>query len=273
MKPDSHSSAAPSEQTEQLLGYDASGEPLYGTPATPPPPVTPSFDFGTAFQNQPYTAPVSSAIVDPKPPRRPDSPRSDAVREEVREKHEQSCREYPFLDLTDTEYVITILRRHIIGLLAPLIGGGLLICLVIAGVICYPTIMEALSVTDPPNVGIIALIGILLCLIIGGFTYISVWLYRSNKLILTNESLVRNVQISLFSKDVRSISLGDIGGVNYLQTGLLQTMLGYGTVKINTRGNDNIYQLPYTIDPRQQVTTIEGTVEEYKERFGVDHRF
>lgn len=274
MQPDAQPPIAPSEtpESQQLLGYDASGQPLYGTPAPQHSSLDAAPNLGSAFQAQ-RTAPVAREPMVPRGPRRSDSPRSEAVRADVKEKHDASVRDHPNIDLTDTEYVIMVVKRHQIGILAPLFGGLLLICLVIAGIIVYPSIINETMTTDAPSTGVVALIGILLSAIIASFTYLSYWLYRANQLALTNESLVRTVQTSLFAKKVRTVSLGDVGGVSYKQTGILQTMLGYGTVHVNTRGNDVIYQMSYAIKPRVQVTTIEKAVEEFKERFGVDHRF
>lgn len=267
MQPDDRTSMAQPEP-QQLLGYDAAGNPLYGIPAS----QLPVENLGTAFQTEGTAPPIQDDIV-PRAPRRPDSPRSEAVQADVKEKHDQSAHEFPDLNLTDTEYVIMSVERTPLGMAVPVVGGLLLICLIMAGIILYPSVVNEMSLTDAPNVGIVTMIGILLAAIVAGFTYLSVWLFRANTLILTNESLVRTIQISLFSKNVRTVSLGDVGGVNYRQTGIMQTMFEYGTVHVNTRGNDNIYRMTYATTPKKQTAIIERAVEEFKERFGVDHRF
>ena len=71
------------------VAYDQYGRPLYAHPPT----------------TQPQVVHMSRAI-DPKP---------QDISPETKEKHEESRRKYPGLNLSEGEYVISAVRRHPIG--------------------------------------------------------------------------------------------------------------------------------------------------------------
>jgi hypothetical protein len=48
-----------------------------------------------------------------------------AISDELREKHDQSVRRYPFLNLSEGEYVILDMKRHPMGMIIPIALTGL----------------------------------------------------------------------------------------------------------------------------------------------------
>lgn len=264
----SATAAAPTPQ--QLLGYDASGQPLYGTPA-PESQSTPN--LGSAFQ-QPsdQKVPLRSLEAPRLVDMNPSIVRTKETPEDIKQRHDSSVSENSNLDLNETEYVIANIPRSTVGLLVPLVGAFVLVCLFVAGIISYPIIVGDLQLSDAPNAGIVALVGIVLCAIVAGFTYMNVWIYRANRLYLTNERIIQDIQQSLFSREVQTISLGNIEDVSYKQVGLLQSMLGYGAIDLSTEGDQKAYQMTYVADPRKQVATLTAAVEDFKNGRDVDAR-
>lgn len=252
--------------SRQLLGYAADGQPFYDTPATSYLGSTQQSDG--AEPRVPIRTIEAPRLVDISPSvvRQRTSP------EEVKERHTASLTQYANLDLNDTEYVITDVPRHIIGLLIPILGGGILICLIIAGIISYPMIVSDLQADAAPNAGIIALVGIVVSAFIAALMYVSVWIYRANKLYLTNERIIQDIRLSLFSKRVQTISLGNIEDASYRQSGILQLTLNYGSIDLSTEGDEKAYQMSYVTNPRQQVATLTAAIEDFKNGREVDER-
>jgi hypothetical protein len=173
------------EQYDKPVAYDANGRPLYAHPAV-------------ISQPEPAVAvkPVDS---------------TNEVSLETKLKHDTSKRFYPNLNLQDDEYVITTIRRHPIGLLMPFAAGIILVAFAISILANYDLFVRSLQLTgDAAQTSTIALPVLLITILIGIGTYITYFVYTSNKFYLTNENVIQDVQVSLFSHVEQIVSLNNI---------------------------------------------------------------
>lgn len=233
--------------TDQPVAYDAEGRPLYAAPQQPQAPTTPS-------QQAPQVVHFTRSINPEKP----------NISPEVQKKHEVSMKRYPFLNLSDGEYIISAVRRHPIGLVGPVFITALLITFILAGLFNYDAITVSLGFMELPDFGPILLGGILamLLVLIGG--YIVIWVYLSNQFFLTNESVIQEIQTSLFSRHEQTVSLDNIEDASYQQRGILQTLLDYGSIRLSTEGDETTYRFSYVSRPKQQIATLNNAVEAFK---------
>ncbi len=111
-----------------------------------------------------------------------------------------------------------------------------MVVFVLSFAINYPIIASSLGFSDNEGYGLVLLIGSLLSLLflVGG--YIAIWVYTNNKFFLTNESVIQEVQNSLFSRHEQTVSLANIEDASYRQEGLIQSMLNYGSIRLSTVG-------------------------------------
>lgn len=279
----------PEEQNQQPAYYDANGQPVYTTPqitivqnvqpTTPEaPPAEPqeptkashvtaapeshegqSFDpqMRVQYANEPRVVHATRQI---EPEERP-------ISDELREKHEESKRRYPHLNLSEGEVVLLDIKRHPIGLLLPVSAGGVVALAIVAVLILYPSNAEAVGL---PSFGLFVFIASLLLILVGIGTYIAVWVYLRNQFYMTNESVIQEIQHSLFSKHEQTVSLGSIEDASFKQNGILQTMLNYGTVRLSTEGEETTYRFSFVENPRDQVAVINNGVEAFKNGRPVD---
>lgn len=235
-----------------------------------PQPVIPTPEQLNAPQQQVSQQPSQSGqgqqSVQPQPQMvyvaRPVTPENPQIPEEIRTKHDASKKQYPSLNLSDGEYVISAVRRHPIGMV-PIFGivGVVLLALGI-GVPIYET-MRATSGGLPPTgiVGVLAfLLGILT--IIGG--YVAVYIYVNNKFFLTNESVIQEIQHSLFSKHEQTVSLANIEDASFIQNGLIPHLFNYGAIRLSTEGDETTYRFNYVSNPKRQIATLNNAVEAFK---------
>lgn len=232
----------PDTQTDydQPVAYDKGGRPLYAHPPVQDSPK-PSTDqvVHVARAAEPIDQPMSQ----------------DAIR-----RHEESVRRYPNLNLSKEEYVIQEVSRHWIGLIAPIAAGVFLAVIIGAALVLFPA--TALAKTMPLSLAM--LIGILLLILVAIGTYVPVWVYRNNRFYLTNESAIQDIQVSLFARQEQTISLGSVEDVSFKQKGIIETLLGYGTVRLSTVGDEDTYTFPYVSDPRGHVAVLNNAVEAFK---------
>ena len=230
------------QNPEQPVAYDAEGRPLYAAPQTQPP--------AAPAQVVHFTRAIN-----------PDKPE---ISEEVKRKHEESATRYPLLNLSDGEYVICAVRRHPIGLVGPVLVTALLVSLLMMGLFNYDAVTQALGFAELPDFGPILLSGVLaiLLVLVGG--YIAIWVYQNNQFFLTNESVIQEIQVSLFARREQTVSLENIEDASYHQRGILQTLLDYGSIRLSTEGDETTYRFSYVASPKRQIAILNNAVEAFK---------
>jgi hypothetical protein len=226
------------------IAYDAKGQPLYAAPPTSMP--------------NPQTAPQFvhlSRAVDPI---------EQKLSPEAQKRHDQSVRDFPSLNLSDAEFVISAVRRHPIGLVLPVSLTIFLIALVASLVINYSIVTTALGILNPPSFAAALLFGSLFILLIAIGCYISVWIYTSNRFFLTNESVIQEIQTGLFSRHEQTVSLVNIEDASFSQQGIVQLMFNYGSIRLSTEGDETTYRFNYVTNPKDQIATLNNAVEAFK---------
>jgi len=233
-------------EEDKPVAYDTNGRPLYARPQTAPPEVA---------------APPRVHLARAAEPEKPE------ISPELRAKHDESMRKYPFLNLSEGEYIISAVRRHLIGLLIPISVTAFLIFIILVLMALYPMIASSMATSAPlalPGIGDILLIGTLLIALFAVGGYISIWVYLNNKFFLTNESVIQYIQTSLFQKHEQTVSLGNIEDASFYQKGILQTLLNYGMIRLSTQGDETTYRFHYVSDPKRQIALLNNAVESFK---------
>lgn len=233
---------APPKQNEpsQPVAYDKEGRPLYATPQTAP----------ETLQVVHFTRAVN--------------PEKPEITPEIKKRHDESMKTYPQLNLSDEEFIISAVRRHPIGLAIPVGLTAFCTALVLSVVFNYQPIVESLGIIDPPPYGTVLVTGILLSLLflVGG--YIAIWVYVNNRFFLTNESVIQEIQTSLFAKHEQTVSLANIEDASYKQQGILQSLLNYGSIRLSTEGDETTYRFYYVSDPKSEIAILNNAVEAFK---------
>jgi uncharacterized membrane protein YdbT with pleckstrin-like domain len=252
------------------IAYDANGQPLYAQPPSPPsaPQSTKRSSHVTAApthsEGQPFDPQLRTQYANEpgvQHAARAVEPEKRVLSEDLMKRHEASKRRYPSLNLSEGEVVILNIKRHPIGLLMPLAAGGVVIMALIAVLILYPPEPELFGL---PSFALASLIMGLIMSLIGIGTLVAVWVYLQNQFFMTNESVIQEIQHSLFSRREQTVSLGSIEDASYKKTGILQTMLDYGTIRLSTEGEETTYRFHYVTNPRQQVAIINNGIEAFK---------
>lgn len=222
--------------------YDAQGNPI----------------DTSALTSQPADQPQVVYMARPHDPIKPE------ISDIVRQKHEESKRLYPQLNLSEGEYVISAVRRHPIGLLQiwsvvviamVAIGGG--IAMTLGG-----QFMPSGASTASASWLSLLLLALIVLVFLGGV--MATVVYDGNRFFLTNESVTQHIQLSLFSKKEQTISLINIEDASFRQHGIIQTFLNYGSLRLSTQGDETTYRFNFVADPSRQITLLNDAVEAFK---------
>lgn len=227
---------------QKPVAYDAEGRPLYAAPTDQVPSA-----------HQPQVVHMSRAV----------EPVDVEISPETKQRHDESMKRFPWLNLSEHEYIISAVHRHSIGMWGPLIATSLSVSLVFIFMMNYPFIADSLGLSLA-NYGLVLLTGILFVVlfVIGG--YLAIWVYTNNRFFLTNESVIQEIQSSIFSKKEQTVSLMNIEDASYSQRGPLQTMLNYGSIRLSTEGEETTYRFDYVSNPKEQIAILNNAVEAFK---------
>jgi hypothetical protein len=240
----------PTSPQPQPAAYDTQGRPLYYAP--------PTDDQQGQQQAPPQYVHISRA---PEPAEIP-------LSEDTKRRHEESVKAFPDLNLSAAEFVISMVQRHPIGLFAPIGLGVLVIGLIIALLANLQPILDSIATPGMIDIATIGpplfFGGLLVILLIGVLCYIHVWVYQNNKFFLTNESVIQEIQVSLFSRHEQTVSLQNIEDASFRQQGILQTMFNYGSIRLSTEGDETTYRFNYVADPKRQIAILNDAVEAFK---------
>ena len=189
-------------------------------------------------------------------------PKALAISDELREKHDQSVRRYPFLNLSEGEYVILDIKRHPMGMIIPIALTGLSLFAILAFAPIYPSLVNSgIPMIDASTMfGIILLVA--LVVVLGGA--IALWVYVQNQFFMTNESVIQEIQESLVSRHEQTVSLGSIEDASFRKSGIMQTLFDYGTIRLSTEGEETTYIFHYVANPKKQVAILNNAIEAFK---------
>lgn len=223
---------------DQPVAYDANGNPLYA-------------------KSQPATQVVHVA--------RSLEPEKPVVSAETKKLHDRSMRFYPDLNLSEGEYVISAVRRHPIGVIVPLALGTILIGLAFSVIFNYSYIVAAFGIDGVfAKTSTIATPLLIFSAIVVMGMVISYYVYTQNRFYLTNESVIQEIQTSLFSRQEQTVSLGNIEDASFTQTGILQQIFDYGNIRLSTEGDENTYRFSYVAHPKTHIARLNNAVESFK---------
>lgn len=244
------------DSVDKPVAYDSEGRPLYAHPAEP---QLQSTDRVLVTEPAPTIVHIARSF----------DPAVVEIPPEVMAKHDRSVKMYPQLDLSEHEYVILNVHRHLIGLAAPLTVTLTLLVIIISAMVLLPQITQGLSLSATAY-GTVLLLCMLLCILLTIGMYVLYWVYTNNTFFLTNESIIEKTQLSLFSSNVKSVGLGDVVDVSYRQAGLVQELVGYGTVQVGTKDDEVPCVFNTVRNPKQQASILKDAVEAFKNGRPID---
>jgi hypothetical protein len=189
----------------------------------------------------------------------------------IESKHEESKKQFPQINLSDNEYIIFSVEKSLIGLVPRFIAGGMIILLLLVFLFNYGSIVKIFHFTGPlaDTSSMVLPVLLFVSLTFIGL-YISYYVYSSNQLFLTNESVIQEIQTGLFSHFEQIISLEGVEDVSYHQDNFMQYIFNYGAVRLSTIGDETTYRMECVSNPKKYADLLNDAVEAFKNKREVD---
>ncbi len=184
--------------------------------------------------------------------------------EELKNRHEQSVREYPDLNLGDEEFVIRSVKKHIGGQIKVIGIAALAILITVLFLIVYPLFFA--KDFSSPDYLLVFLFGVGIILLALILCSISLTVRKNNRFFLTNKSIIQQTQTTLFAKSQKAVGLGNIEDISFDEKGFAETLFGFGSIcVISDQGKQTTYKFENVANPRTEMRILNNAVEAFKE--------
>ena len=184
----------------------------------------------------------------------------------ARIRHARSKKDFPFLSLEEHEYVELALTRSKKGLIliwvVALVGMAVL---GMASAMVLGSLTRTVVVKDETMRYFWLLFGVLSMLLMLGALVCSK-IYLANKMFVTNKRVFHYAQKSLFAKSANIIELSRIEDVSYQQSGILDHLFSFGTLRMSTVGDETTYTFPFVDTPTDEIELIAHLIHGQKKK-------
>jgi len=145
-------------------------------------------------------------------------------------------------EVDDDETKLLEVNKHLFGIIIVYIQAGLgMIVAIGLGFFLLPTVIAD---TDQAFFlgSIFAAIAVILAFLV---MLVATIIYRQSRIIVTDRNITQVLQYGLFSRKVSQLNIVNVEDVTSRQNGLLATFMNYGTLNIETAGEQKNFNFTY----------------------------
>lgn len=104
------------------------------------------------------------------------------------------------------------------------------------------------------------------------FMILAARIYNSHQLIITDQNITQVLQIGLFNRKVSELSMSNVEDVTAQQKGIFPTIFNYGTLKIETAGEQNNFLFNYCPNPNAYAKALLDARSQYIHSHGTKEK-
>jgi hypothetical protein len=176
---------------------------------------------------------------------------------------------YPKVADDENEKLIADVRKHWIGRFFIIFTGAFLSLFLLLFAVLLPTLTKSASITlNSQTKGFLVLVFLLVDVFVLIGTFITLWVYNQSHMLITDQNVIELKQMSLFSRKVSHLNMINVEDVSVVKRGILQTFFNYGTMTIETAGEEENFAFPNTPKPDDYRRIVINAHEEAIERVG-----
>lgn len=171
------------------------------------------------------------------------------------------------IEFDANEKIFLEVRKHPIGLVITYLFGALTTITVFSLLVLFPMAYDFSSVGADVSMsggalqGIIIAVGLFMTLFSVLITTVAAYIYSQNVLIVTSEKIAQQLYLSLFSKKISQLSIADVQDSTVTQNGIFPHLFNYGTVVIETAGEQRNYNFTFAPSPYDVSKALTGAHE------------
>ena len=170
------------------------------------------------------------------------------------------------VEISKDEKVLEEIRYHPIMLLPVVISTVILVAFSGWGFYLIGRYSDIITQYMPLSAASLLLMGVLaLALLIVPLT---LYVYRESRLILTDENIIQVKQIGIFNRKVSALSLSHVEDVTGQSKGIIATVFGYGSIMVETAGEQENFTFTPVANPYPKVELINRVHQEFERKQG-----
>ncbi len=178
---------------------------------------------------------------------------------------------FKLIEFDDNEKLLLEIRKHPFGLFVIYLIGTFVTVSMLAVVFA-----AAFASGDALEVGVDAstiqapliFIGFIMAILSLVMTAIGSYLYKSNVVLVTSEKISQLINVTIFNRKISQLSIGDVQDVTVTQKGIFAHLFKYGTIVIETAGEQANYNFTFSPNPYEAAKIIVGAHETNLKEFG-----
>lgn len=179
---------------------------------------------------------------------------------------------FRLIEFDSNERLLYEVRKHWFGLFL-IYATGAFISLILISIAVVAALMDARSdFGTGMSLSQMQLPVILLCflaaIMVAVGTAIGAFLYKTNVVLVTSDKLAQLLNVSLFNRKISQLSIGDVQDVSVTQKGIFAHLFKYGTIIIETAGEQQNYEFTFTPYPYEAAKAIVNAHEENLKLYG-----
>lgn len=171
------------------------------------------------------------------------------------------------VEFDQNEVLIREVRKHPFGLFLILAGGILgfiatVLVLIVGGATYnFDGIREIFGLSTSSMQALTVSVGFFMAVFVVLLTTVAAYLYTNNVVLVTSEKITQQLYLSLFNRKISQLSIADVQDVTVRQQGIFAHIFNYGTLTIETAGEQSNYTFTFTPDPYEVGKDLVGAHE------------
>ncbi len=177
---------------------------------------------------------------------------------------------FNLIEFDKDEGLLCEIRKHPIGLFFIYLTGCLisLVIAVIFGLVGFSGVLDESGFLSSNIQQGVVLVGFVFVIFVVIAMFIQAIMYTSNVIFVTTEKIAQVLYVNLFNRKISQLSIGDVQDVTVTQKGILPHMFNYGTLVIETAGEQQNYTFTYIPEPYRHSKIIVGAHERNLTQYG-----
>jgi uncharacterized membrane protein YdbT with pleckstrin-like domain len=198
--------------------------------------------------------------------------------ESLRQHKETECKKlssqgrkfFDLIEFDETEKMVIEIRKHPFGLfVVEFVGLSITLLIALFMIVVPQTSFNNLYNGDTSTVSTyVTIAGVLLTLLAFAGTVVSSILYSSNVIFVTTDKIAQVLYTSILSRKISQLSIGDVQDVTVSQNGIFARIFNFGTLVIETAGEQQNYTFTYVPKPATMSKAIIGAHEDNLHAYG-----
>jgi hypothetical protein len=171
------------------------------------------------------------------------------------------------IEFDENEKIHLEIRKHPIGLFMIYLAGLLSVLavfgLMVIGAAAYDftNVGTDVGIAGSSLQALIIGVGFFLTVFAVVITAVAAYIYTHNVLIVTSEKIAQQIYISLFNKKISQLSIADVQDSTVRQDGIIAHIFNYGTITIETAGEQSNYTFTFAPNPYDVSKALTGAHE------------